>query len=193
MTELVKLVGQVKTRMDTGFSRVGKTLDAKDQSQAALMMLASRCASIGNAVMVLVQHQHANEALPLVRSLFELAFRMRAIAAGDVKGEALFLEVRGSDWNAFWDSVRLDGWMARHGVSDQARDAVSRFCADHAQANALGLPWGHVFEQNQVKGQSSEGVLKLAAVALGQALKALEMRWPGAFEGAEQIWEEAKR
>lgn len=193
MTELVKLVGQVKARMDAGFSRVGKTLDAGDASQAALMLLASRCASIGNAVMILAQHQHANEALPLVRSLFELAMRMRLIAEDAAQGEAFYAESRGSDWTTFWSGERLSGWMARYGVPEDARRAVAALCVDHVQANALGLPWGHVFEKNHGKGLASSDALKLSALALGQALKALETRWPGAFEGAEQIWEEAKR
>lgn len=192
MKELFGLVGQVKARMDTGFSRVGKTLDAKDPAQAALMMLASRCAAIGNAVMILAQHQHSNESLPLVRSLFELALRMRLIAEGGLAGQAALDEARGSDWRTFWDGERLGGWMARFGVPAEARAAVFSLCAEHARANALGLPWGHIFEQNQEKGLSPSEVLKLAALALGQALKALETRWPGAFEGAEQIWEEAR-
>ena len=192
MKELVSLVGQVKTRMDAGFSRVGKTLDAKDPAQAALMLLASRCASIGNAVMILAQHQHANEALPLVRSLFELALRMRLIAEGGLAGQAALDESRGSDWKTFWNEERLEGWMARFAVPARAREAVSGLCSEHVRANALGLPWGHVFEQNHDKGLSSPEVLKLAALALGQALKALETCWPGAFEGAEQIWEEAR-
>ncbi len=191
MKELVGLVGQAKARMDAGFSRVGRTLAAADPAQRALMLLASRCAAIGNAVLVLAQHQHGNEALPLVRSLFELALRMRLIARDAAAAPAVLAELQSGDFRDAWERRRLEGWMEDFGVPEAARVRTAVLFREHALSNALGLPWGHVFADNGGRGLSSEEVLKLAALALGQALKALEIRWPGSFEGAEQILEQA--
>ncbi|OGR85179.1 MAG: hypothetical protein A3J74_09020 [Elusimicrobia bacterium RIFCSPHIGHO2_02_FULL_57_9] len=164
--EHVRVLGLAKASVDNGFSRVGKTLDASDPVQSVLMLLASRAVAISNALVLLAMHHHANEALPILRSLMGIAAQMLWIVESKSPERAHeFMKGRKNDWEMPWQ--KLD-----QGISWR----------DHVYANAGGLPWGHVFSENSGKGISSEDLLKTAAAVMEQALKALERRWPGKFE-----------
>ncbi len=185
------LISLAKAAIDNGFSRVGKRLDPASLSQRALMLLASRAVAIGNALVVLAQHDHANEALPLCRSLLEIVMAMRWIAAAQSEQRArdFFEENKQSDWADLWRTDRLRRRMSEFGFPESLHERALMACYDHLHANAQGLPWGHVFEENKDPGVSAGELLKISAVASGHAVKALETRWPGQFEGAEQLWE----
>jgi hypothetical protein len=192
--EYAALISSAKAAIDNGFSRVGKRLDPANASQRALMLLASRAVAIGNALVVLAQQSLANEALPLLRSLLEISVTMRWIAAadGDRRAQEALEEGQKSDWAGLWQTSRLRQRMREYGFPENLQERVQMFCYDHLHGNAQGLPWGHVFEDNKNPGISADELLKIAAFASGHVVKALEVRWPGQFEGAEQLWEKAK-
>ncbi len=194
MKEYAKLVGLAKSAVDNGFSRVGKSLDKGSPVDEALMLLSARAVAVGNAIVVLAQESLSNEALPLLRSLFELAAAMRWLVAEDREKRAreVLAEARASDWEMLWKTSRLKERLPLLELADgDARRALG-LCVDFMCANTQGLPWGHVFEGNKETGVTSAELLRLAAIASGHVVKALDARWPGKFEGAEQLWEKAK-
>lgn len=188
MKELVALVGSAKSVIDNGFSRVGRRLDAASPADRALVLLSARAVSLADALTLLALHQHANEALPLLRSLIDLALHARWIAAQDSGARARrFLdERREADWQSAWDARRL---------SERARGAEALAHAasyqDHLHANAAGLPWSHLFGDAGA-GVGPEALLRETAAAMGHVVAALERRWPGGFEGAERLLQERR-
>lgn len=164
--EKVRLLGLAKAGIDKGFSRVGKTLDAADPAQSVLMLLASRAVAISDALALLAMHHHANEALPILRSLLGIAAEMLWIAEAESGARARkFREQNNAEIDLPWQ--KLD-----QGISWR----------NHVYSNASGLPWGHVFSENNGKGISAEDLLKTAIAVMGQVLKALDQHWPGQFE-----------
>ena len=82
--------------------------------------------------------------------------------------------------------------MHQLGFQKSLEERTLLSCYDHLHANAQGLPWGHVFEDNAQKGASGDDVLRTAAAIMGHVLKALELHWPGKFNGAEHLWEKTE-
>lgn len=158
------------------------------------MLLASRAVAIGNALVLLAQNSLANEGLPLLRSLLEISVTIRWISQGNSQARAKeFLdESRNADWAGFWQTSRLRQRMGEFGFPESLQERAQMLCYDHLNGNAQGLPWGHIFDDNKNPGVSAEELLKIAAFASGHVVKALEVKWPGHFEGAEQLWEKAK-
>lgn len=188
MKQHVKLVGQAKAVIDRGFSRVGRTLDPKDPAQKVLMGLAGRAISLANAVAHLCLNNHANEALPLLRTLLGISLVMRAVAE---KGSEAALEHLREQAHPSWDSLfgtgSLKKWVRGGDFPDTLLKALSSSAEDYFRANAAGLPWSHVFAENCHAGRTSEDVLKMTAEVMGHVVSALNRRWDK-FPGAEEIW-----
>lgn len=194
MKNLITLTGLAKTRMDAGFSRVGRRLSASDPADRALMIMAARAIAQANAVMALSERGLANEALPILRGLAEVCLAMRWVAEKDSGGRATeaLLELQDPDWETHWPSARLRERAGAYAVPGEFLEAVLGSAADFARGSAQGLPWGHVFADATRPGRRAEDVLPAAAVFLGHALKSLDSRWPGEFPGAEEMWTGAK-
>ena len=194
MKELIALTGTAKARVDAGFSRVGRKLSASDAAEKALMILAARAIAQGNAVMALAERGLANEALPILRGLAEMALTMRWISEKDSAARAAeaMKELHDPDWETHWPSARLRERAAAYGVPEASVKVVLDSAADFARGSAQGLPWGHVFAESTRPGRGAEEVLTAAAILLGHALKSLDARWPGEFPGADEMWERAK-
>jgi len=176
-------IGRAKTSIDRGFSRLGPELKAQDDVARALMLLSCRSVAVSNALMVLAQHNHANEALPLLRSLLELTVHMRWIAAADCAARAreFLKEHDRPQWDGLWAGRRLDERCAELGFPAEARTKVQLWCREHLWGNAAGLPWAHVFTPPEPRDASGEAVLGAAAELMGQAVAALGQRWPERF------------
>jgi hypothetical protein len=194
MKELIALTGLAKVRVDAGFSRVGRKLAAGDAAERALMILAARAIAQGNAVMALCERGLANEALPILRGLAEMALTMRWIAEKDsaVRAAEAMKELHDPDWETHWPSARLRERAKAYDVPAAVVATTLDSAADFARGSAQGLPWGHVFAEATRPGRGAEEVLSAAAVLLGHALKALDGRWPGEFPGAEEMWTGSK-
>ncbi len=190
----VQLLGLAKSRIDNGFSQVGRRLSSTDVTQRALMMLASRCVAVSNALMLLALNNHANEGLPLLRSLLQLAVEMRWIAEkdGEKRAREFFEHHRDADWDRLWSTPRLRERMKHLGFQSALEERALMSCYDHLHANAQGLPWGHVFAGNAEKGVSSEEALRAACGIMGHVIKALDLHWPGMFPEAEQWWDKTE-
>jgi hypothetical protein len=188
------LVGLAKSAIDNGFSRVGKTLNSSSRCERALMLLSARAVAIGNAIVILVQQELPNEALPLLRSLVEIAVLTRWIIAEDREARAgsVLKSFSEGTWETLWRDGTLKDRMKEFGFPKDVEEKILRLCRDHLNGGAQGLPWAHVFEDNKHAGMSGEETLQLAAYAAGHVVKALDARWPGKFEGAENMWEKAK-
>jgi hypothetical protein len=183
MKEGLQRIGRVKTVMDRGFSRLGPELKAGDDAARTLMLLSCRSVAVANALMVLVQHNHANEALPLLRSLLELVVHMRWIAAADseVRAKAFLKEHESPQWDGFWTGRRLDERCAALDFPGAVRERVQLWCREHLWGNAAGLPWAHVFVPSPPRDASASEVLEAAAALMDEALAALERHWPERF------------
>lgn len=194
MKKYTDLLGFAKAKIDHGFSQAGKRLSPEDKAQRALMLLASRSVAVSNALMLLCLNNHANEALPLLRSLLQLSVEARWIAAEDTAARALDFYDRHGDleWEELWGEARLRERMAQLGFQKSVAEGQALDCRPHLYANAQGLPWGHVFHENAGKGVTGEQVLCAAAAIMGHVIKALETHWPGSFEGAEHLWEQTE-
>ncbi|MEK7234531.1 MAG: DUF5677 domain-containing protein [Elusimicrobiota bacterium] len=194
MKDMIALTGLAKTRVDAGFSRVGRRLSASDPVDRALMIMAARVIAQANAIMVLSERGLANEALPILRGLAEVCLTMRWIAEKDLgeRAVAALLEFQDTDWETHWPSARLRERAEAYSVPGEALEVVLGSAVDFACGSALGLPWGHVFAEATRSGRRAGEVLPATAVFLGHALKALDGRWPGEFPGAEEMWTGAK-
>jgi hypothetical protein len=183
MKEELQRIGRAKTVIDRGFSRVGAELSAGDEVARALMLLSCRSVAVSNALMVLAQHNHANEALPLLRSLLELSVHARWIAAADSESRAreFLREHDRPQWDGLWAGRRLDERCAALGFPAELRDKVQRWCREHLWGNAAGLPWAHVFTLAEPREAASADVLETAAGLMAEVVAALERRWPGRF------------
>lgn len=184
MQELIERIGQARPTIDNGMLRVGPRLDKGSRVEALLTGGASRALSLADAVVQLCRQDHANEALPVLRQLAEIAVLMRAVR--DEEGAEAVL--------AFWDAPRWeglwsgDGFAARAveaGLPADAAERVESLCRDFTRANRAVIPWSHVYERNQQHGADAGTVLALTARMLGEVLRALDARWPDAFPGAE--------
>jgi hypothetical protein len=188
------LMHYAKSHIDHGFSQAGKKLSPADPVQRALMLLASRAVAIGNALMLLALNNHANEGLPLLRSLLQLAVEMRWIAAEDgaARAKVFFETHKAAEWEKLWGAKALQERMGELGFQKELQQRSLSWAFDHLHANAQGLPWGHVFGENMEKGVSGDEALRAAVAVMGHVLKALELHWPGAFDGAEHLWEKSE-
>jgi hypothetical protein len=194
MNEAMKTVGLAKTRVDAGFSRVGRRLKAGDAGDRALMTLAARAISAGNALALLCRDGLANEALPLLRAVAEFSLTMRWVAAADTpaRAQAALAELAAPGWEALWPDARAKERAESFGVPTWAVSAALSSAPDFARGNAQGLPWGHVFAENGLPGRKPDEVLAAAAVWLALALEALDRRWPGEFPGAAEMRDAAQ-
>ncbi len=187
--ELVALVGSAKARIDTGFSQVGRGLKADDAVAKALMVLAARAVAKANALALLAEHSHANEALPILRSLLESVVQMRWVSAKDSARRAadVLAEREKASWQEIWDDERVKVRAQELGFWDERLSRVLSSCREHLHANAAGLPWGHLYAEKD-GGVSRDEVLRATAALMAHAVKALDETWPGKFPGAEEMW-----
>jgi hypothetical protein len=194
MNELIKTVGLAKIRVDAGFSRVGRRLKAEDPADQALMLLAARAVSAGNALTLLCRDGHPNEALPLLRAVAEFSSVMRWIAAAETgtRARVALAELDAPRWETLWSDARLKERAEDFGVPVWAAAAVLGSAPDFSRGNAQGLPWGHVFAEAVLPGRKAEETLAAAAVWLALALEALDRRWPGDFPGAAEMRDAAQ-
>jgi hypothetical protein len=194
MNESIKTVGLAKTRVDAGFSRVGRRLKAGDPADRALMTLAARAVSSGNALTLLCRDGLANEALPLLRAIADFALTMRWIAAADTdtRARVALAELDAPRWEGFWNDARDKERAENFGVPVWAVQAALGSAPDFARGGAQGLPWGHVFAEGLLPGRKADEILAAAAVWLALALEALDRRWPGDFPGAAEMRDAAQ-
>ena len=89
MKDMIALTGLAKTRVDAGFSRVGRRLSPNDPADRALMIMAARAIAQANAVMALSERGLANEALPILRGLAEICLMMRWVSEKDSTARAV--------------------------------------------------------------------------------------------------------
>jgi hypothetical protein len=189
MQELIKAAGLAKTRIDAGFSRVGRRLSAAAAADRALMTLAARAVSTGNALTILCREGHANEALPLLRAIAGAAVSMRWIAAADSesRGGLTAAELARARWVDLAAEAPGRERAESFGVPAWAVAEAYDTGADFAGANAQGLPWGHTFAEGARAARKPETILSAAVVWLALAVEALDRRWPGDFPGAAEM------
>lgn len=190
---LLAVAGLAKSRVDAGFSRVGRRLSPQSAADAALMILAARAIAEGNAVMTLCERGLANESLPILRGLAQACLTMRWIAEAETEERAglALEELAAPDWGTQWPSAAWRERAAAFGVDAAVERFVLGAAADFARGAAQGLPWGHAVAERTRPGASAREVLKAVAILLGHALKALDARWAGEFPGAAEMWEKA--
>ncbi|HAM34485.1 MAG TPA: hypothetical protein DEB40_10000 [Elusimicrobia bacterium] len=179
----VERIGMAKTAVDRGFSLVGPGLNPADEAAQALMLLACRSVALANAVAVLVKHNHAHEALALLRSLLELAAHARWIAQEQSEARAReFLREHGeARWEKLWPQSRLARRLEDLGMSRELGARIEDWCQGHIWGNAAGLPWAHVFSSARRREVSPQDVLGATADLMAEVVSALERRWPGKF------------
>jgi hypothetical protein len=182
MKELVRPLERAKAHIDFGFSKVGRHLDPNDPVERALARLAGRSLAISNAIAQLSLHNAANEALPLVRALYEVAGAMTWITEkdGKARAEKFLKECECTGWDGLFKDAPL---QERLGADFSELLEASK---DFRSGNATSVPWSHVFEQSRGAGSSPEKTLALAARAMGHVLKALDLKW-GQFPGADEL------
>lgn len=184
MKNFIAAIGAAKSAVDNGFSRAGKKLRESDVVARALMLSASRSVALSNAIVVLADRGHANEALPLLRSLTEFAAAARWIAEkeNEARAAAFLKEAETGSWRDFFDDARLAVRLKVAGAPALVGERALMSCRDHILANAQGLPWGHVFAGGAPAGLSPEELVEAAAACMGLLVKALQRRWPEDFE-----------
>ena len=190
MSARVALVGLAKTRLDAGFSRVGRTIKSPEPADRLLMTLAARAALGANAVMALCERGLANESLPILRGLAEQCLQMRWLVEKDTAARAVALaaELASPEWSALWPAERWSERAKAYRVPKDVEALVRTSAKEFTRGAAQGLPWGHAIA-DPLPGRNADEVLTAAASLLGHVLKALDERWPGEFPGAEELWD----
>lgn len=186
MKSTTTLVGLAKARIDHGFSRVGRSLDPKDPVSRVMILLAGRAIALANAVAHLCLNNHPNESLPLLRTLLGLSLAMKALAQGRANAKDVLSNLH-KDWDTLFATPLLQKWAKSADYPAQLTDAILSASGDYMRANAVGLPWSHVYPENMHPGLTSDEILRLTAAVMGHVLFALNQRW-GEFPGAEEIW-----
>lgn len=182
----IRSIGRSKAAVDNGFSRIGRTLSREDPSAAWLQAATGRALALCDAVILLCREYHAVESASLARAVIQLACDMRWVASG-ADGERLeILERTGEegDWGALWSAETLRSRLAAasfppDAVEEWCKTSV-RLCAGHLSGGAAGLPWAHAFPDTRPR-LSADEAMDAASRALREAVRALELRWPGAF------------
>lgn len=190
--QYVKLIGMGKAHIDKGFSKVGRRLEPGNPVHMVLTGLASRAIAIANAVALLGLNNHSNEALPLLRSLFEISLHMRLVAQeGRARAEGFIKEYGEPDWERLLPSASLKERARGLGYAEGLAEKILSLCRPYLHANAAGVPWGHVFAKDRTAEISAEEVMRMTALVMGHVVKALDLEW-GEFTGAEDIWRAAQ-
>lgn len=189
MKELIAVVGLAKTRVDAGFSRVGRRLAKPSTADRAALVLAARAVSGANALCALCERGHANEALPLLRAVAEWSLALRWTCADDAETRAAAaLSELDATWDSLWPTARLRERAAAFGAPAEALATALEGARHFSRGNAQGLPWGHAAAEASLPGKAPAEILSACAAFLGHALAGLDQRWPGEFPGAEELW-----
>ena len=193
MKTYLELLGRAKSTIDNGFSQVGRALSPQDAAQRALMLLASRAVAVSNALMLLSTHNHANEALPLLRSLLQFAVEMRWISQADSAGRARkFLEEhKDPQWESLWNTPRLLERMNALSFQTTLVEAAANRAVTIFTPILKGFLGAMCLGHGGCRHRRSRA-LRAAGMIMGHVIKALDINWPGKFEGAEQLWEKTE-
>jgi hypothetical protein len=183
-------IAHAKAAIDNGFSRVGPGLKADNPVDRALTGAAGRMIRLGNSVALLIKQRHAEECMPLLRSMAGLALAMRWAASSKAdEKEVSLLECSDCD---FWALLKQEVWRESWKKSGITQDDIDFFrihlSLDKWLYGPAGLPWSHVFHFQDTAPSETDEVSKIAARAMGHALAALDARWPGSFQRLEDLW-----
>ena len=196
MDDLIRRIGLAKVLIDNGMCRVGPQLDAASAVDQQLVRGAGRAIQLSDAGVALCRQGHANEALPVIRQLCGIAASLRwrsaALDAGarasGARAEELAREWEDSKWSKLWPEEKLLRRAREGGLAEDAQ-AVLELCRDFVLGGPLTVPWAHRFGWSRLECLLPRTVLGVAASMMAHVLRALELRWPGGFPGAEKIWQ----
>jgi len=185
LQELIQRIGRARPTIDNGMLRIGPRLDKTSRLDALLTGTASRALSLADAVVQLCRQDHANEALPVLRQLAELAVTARATRTEERAGELLSLW-EAPRWELLWPAEGLGARAREAGLPEGEITRIETLCRDFTRANRAVIPWSHVYEENQHPGCDAQTVLSLAAAMLAHVLLGLHARWPESFPKTEE-------
>ncbi len=186
------LVALAKARIDHGFSRAGRHFKPEDARARAAALLAGRVIALSNALVLLAQHDLANEALPVLRSLMEAAARLARLAEKDGARHAeTFWKKSGElSWETLFAAGTADRVLRGEAFAEafRAAEAAGR---RHFLANWGAIPWSHAFGPAPEEAAAPAELLRLTALAMAGALESLDLMWPERFDGAAEIFSRA--
>ena len=170
--------------MDHGFSRIGPNLKADQSGDEVFVGGAGRLIGLSDAIIHLCKYDHAAEAVILLRPLVAISLAMRALAAGHADA-SLQAEMWDIDWKKIWSDPKWTKRLESAGLSAKELASAQSDLNPHGYSNlyagSFSVPWAHVYSKHQHAAAAPEAVLSATVRAMTQALKALELRWPGNF------------
>lgn len=184
--ESTRAIGRAKAAIDNGFSRVGRTLSGDDAVAGWLHAAGGRAVALSDALILLSREHHAPEGAPVARAVIQLAADMRWLvaAAGSDRLAELGKDGQTRDWGALWSADRLKERLAAAGLPEKEAsdwlEVAGRLCVGQASGGSAGLPWAHAFGAPPRR-LTPEELLEATARAMGEAVRALNDRWPGYF------------
>ncbi|MBI3547761.1 MAG: hypothetical protein HY078_01790 [Elusimicrobia bacterium] len=187
-------IGDAKAIIDNGFTRIGPTLKAEDEDACKLARCAGRLVRLANAVALLCKNGHASDCLTLVEGMSSLGLLMRVGLPSEYKTQQIhYAGLNPIGWTTMKNpnNPELKESIKRSGLTSEEIDFFASAFTTGASKWSLdcgGLPWSHAIPREPGLPVSSEEVLKIAARAMSQAIRALDVRWPGSFSGAEALW-----
>lgn len=186
MQELIQRIGRVKAFIDNGMCRVGPGMEEDSAGDALLVRGAGRAIVLADAIVALCRQDHPEEALAVLRQLAETAVSLRWLALmPQERAPSLESEFQSVRWDNLWAHDRFLQRAREVGLEAEAREALSS-CIHFVKGGRVTLPWGHRFGPKVEAGLHVEEVLRRAGTWLMCVLKALDVRWPGSFPGAER-------
>ena len=186
------LVALAKARIDHGFSRAGRHFKPEDAHARAAALLAGRVIALSNALVLLAQHDLANEALPVLRSLMEAAARLARLAEKDGARHAETFWKKSGELS--WENLFAAGAaerVLRGEAFAEAFHAAEAAGRRHFLANWGAIPWSHAFGPASEEAAAPAELLRLTALAMAGALESLDLMWPERFDGAAEIFSRA--
>lgn len=190
--DLIQQVGQAKAYIDNGLCRVGPGLKPEVKMDALLTGGASRSLALVDAVVELCRRDHPTEALVVLRQLVETIVSMRwAVVQEESEGRAgeVLKAWEGAHWDSLWSEGRLKARAQEASISEADVEGILSHAVDFVRGNSTGAPWSHIFKENQRPAAETRAVLLLAVRWMGHCIRALDIRWPESFPGAEAMWE----
>lgn len=190
--ELIQKIGQAKAYIDNGLCRVGPGLKSEVKIEALLTGAASRSLALADAVVELCRRDHPTEALGVLRQLVETIVSMRwAVAKEGAEARAgeVFEAWEEARWDGLWTEGRLKARAQEAGIPEADVEGILSRSVDFVLGNSTGAPWSHIFKENQRPRAETRAVLLLAVRWMGHCIRALDIRWPESFPGAEGMWE----
>lgn len=143
-----------------------------------------------DALRILQAKDYSGEALPILRSLVEVAVNMRWVQLKDTdkRLDDYYKDFEKREIGKSWTNTSLLKRMKDIGFDEPYYNWVVGLCNMYVHANATSMTYGGIIEGERDNDVAEEAISAISAQMLGHVLYALNQRYEGRFDRADEIW-----